>query len=190
MDKQLLTEKEKNLAGQIVWVALKAAAGNKPYRPAVPATPIFSAKMGVFVSLYQNGRLRGCIGNFAPAVGLAQNLADMARAAALDDPRFLPLTATELRDLEVEISVLSPLQKIIDPKLIKVGKHGVYVRQGGHSGVYLPQVATEAGWNRKEFLNSVCRDKAGLAADAWRGGSIDIFIFTAQIFSATPPAEK
>lgn len=105
----------------------------------------------------------------------------MAVAAAFEDPRFRPVTAAEMKDLEMEISVLSPLARIEDPEKIAVGTHGIYLRKGGRSGLLLPQVATEYGWDRKTFLQQTCR-KAGLPEDAWQDEDIEIYIYSAEIF--------
>ena len=107
----------------------------------------------------------------------------MAVEAAVNDPRFMPLTKEELNSIEIEISVLSPLQKIADPGEIQIGKHGVLIRKGYRSGVFLPQVATETGWSREEFLSNLCAHKAGLAPSAWKDSSTEIYIFTAEVFS-------
>jgi len=87
-----------------------------------------------------------------------------------------------MKEVDIEISALSPMEKINDPEKIEVGKHGVLVRRGFTSGVYLPQVATETGWNREQFMNSLCAHKAGMPSDAWKKGDCDIFIFTAEVF--------
>jgi AmmeMemoRadiSam system protein A len=105
----------------------------------------------------------------------------MAVAAAFQDPRFKPLTKGEYSKLEVEISVLTPLVRIEDPGKVKVGTHGIYMRRGGRSGVLLPQVATEQGWNREEFLDATCR-KAGLPEKSWKEKDTEIYVFTAQVF--------
>jgi len=105
----------------------------------------------------------------------------MAVAAAFDDPRFPPLKAEELKDLELEISVLSPLKKIRDIHEIEVGKHGLYIVRGYHSGLLLPQVAIEYGWDRETFLEETCY-KAGLPPDAWRDAQTEIYVFSADYF--------
>jgi len=107
---------------------------------------------------------------------------DMAVEAATGDPRFPAVTPGEMKDIDIEISALSPLEKIKDPEKIVMGKHGVVVKSGFASGVYLPQVATETGWNREEFMNSLCGQKAGMAPDAWKKGKCDIYVFTAEVF--------
>jgi AmmeMemoRadiSam system protein A len=105
----------------------------------------------------------------------------MAQAAAFDDPRFDPLAIQELKDLDLEISVLTPLQKMKDAKEIEVGRHGLYIKKGLYSGLLLPQVATEYKWNPVTFLEETCR-KAGLGRNAWQDKDAEIFLFSADIF--------
>jgi AmmeMemoRadiSam system protein A len=107
----------------------------------------------------------------------------MAVEAAVNDPRFASLGEGELKDIEIEVSVLTPLERINDPDKIKMGLHGVLVRRGFNSGVFLPQVATETGWSRDEFMSNLCSHKAGLPADAWKDKSTEVYIFTAEVFS-------
>ncbi|MFH1505055.1 MAG: AmmeMemoRadiSam system protein B [Candidatus Omnitrophota bacterium] len=138
--------------------------------------------MGVFVTLHKQGRLRGCIGNIIGREPLYQGVRDMAVAAASQDPRFAPVVEGELKDIDIEISALSPLKKITNPDEIIAGTHGVLVKDSFRSGVYLPQVATETGWSREEFMNSLCAQKAGMEPDAWKKGECEIYIFTAEVF--------
>lgn len=145
--------------------------------------PAFQEKLGAFVTLRKDGQLRGCIGNMVGIQPLYLTIRDMAVEAAANDPRFEALSADELKDIQIEISVLSPLEKVASPEDIVMGKHGVMVRNGFRSGVFLPQVATETGWSREEFLNTLCQQKAGLPPDAWKDKSTELFIFTAEIFS-------
>jgi AmmeMemoRadiSam system protein A len=107
---------------------------------------------------------------------------DMAIAAATEDPRFPAMASGELDDVDIEISVLSPMERVYDPTEIVTGKHGVMVRSGWRSGVYLPQVANEAGWDRDQFMNSLCAHKAGIPADAWKTGKCEMYVFTAEVF--------
>ncbi|MGB9598768.1 MAG: TIGR00296 family protein, partial [Minisyncoccales bacterium] len=107
---------------------------------------------------------------------------EMAIAAATEDRRFYPVQAFELPDIHYEISVLSPLQKIDDWQKIEAGKHGVQIRKGLISGVFLPQVATENNWSREEFLENLCLQKLGLPANCYKDKDAEIYIFTAQIF--------
>jgi len=140
-------------------------------------------EFGAFVTLHEHGQLRGCIGNLIGRDPLYLTVRDMAVEAATGDPRFAPVQLSEIKDVEIEISVLSPMQRIDDVNLIEMGKHGVLVRQGSRSGVYLPQVAIETGWTKEEFLSSLCAQKAGLAPDAWKDKNTQIYIFSAEVFS-------
>lgn len=138
-------------------------------------------KQGAFVTITKKGQLRGCIGNFVSENSLHQTVQDMAIAAATQDPRFPPLSRKELKSIELEISVLSPLREIKDINEIKVGVHGIYLTKGIYRGVLLPQVATEYGWDRKTFLEHTCL-KAGLPTDAWKEENAKIEVFSAQVF--------
>lgn len=136
---------------------------------------------GAFVTLTRNGALRGCIGTFVAEYPLFKTVARMAREAAFSDPRFPPVGKDELPDLEVEISVLTPMQKIEDPQTVKVGEDGLYIRQGMFAGVLLPQVPVDYGWDREKFLQQTCL-KAGLPPGAWKEKSTELYIFQAEIF--------
>lgn len=138
---------------------------------------------GAFVTLHEHGQLRGCIGNILGQGPLFLTVRDMAIASATEDPRFRPVPEDELGKLEIEISVLSKPWKIKDPKEVELGVHGVIVSRGARKGLFLPQVATEQGWNREELLTYLCAEKAGLAPDAWKDPSTIIEVFTAQVFS-------
>ncbi len=139
---------------------------------------------GAFVTIHKQGGLRGCIGNILGRGPLYRTVRDMAIAAATQDPRFDPVQAEELKDLDVEVSVLSKPRVIQDVDEIVMGKHGVIVSQGPwRQGVFLPQVAAETGWSKEEFLNQLCAQKAGLARDAWKDPKTKIEIFTAQVFA-------
>ena len=145
-----------------------------------------NAHCGCFVTLKNKGRLRGCIGQFTsegPLIGL---VAEMAKASATGDPRFFadPITAGELADLDIEISVLSPLQQTDDPLSLRLGIDGIYIKKGPASGCFLPQVATETGWSKEEFLSCCCAHKAGLASDAWKEPDTEVYFFTADVFGA------
>ncbi len=140
-------------------------------------------EMGAFVTLRERGQLRGCIGNLVGQEPLYLTVRDMAIEAATGDPRFPPVTLDELKDIEIEISALSPLKKIESTDEIKMGVHGVIVKSGFRSGVFLPQVATETGWSKEQFLSELCEGKAGLSRDAWKDKNTEIYIFTAEVFS-------
>jgi AmmeMemoRadiSam system protein A len=133
--------------------------------------------------LHEHGRLRGCIGNIVTDTALYITVRDMAIASATSDPRFRRLKPEELSKVKIEISALSPLEKISSVDEIKLGTHGVLLKNGFRSGVFLPQVATETGWSKEEFLTNLCVEKAGLAPDAWKDKTTEIYIFSAQVFS-------
>ncbi len=139
------------------------------------------AHCGAFVTLNKYGQLRGCIGQMISDRPLIETVRNMAVSAARHDYRFPPVTASELSDISIEISVLSPLKRIRDISEIELGKHGIYIVKGIRSGVFLPQVATETGWDLENFLGHCARDKAGIGWDGWKDA--DIFIFTATVFS-------
>lgn len=149
-------------------------------------TPVFEVEdrelletCGAFVTLHKSGALRGCIGVFESNGPLYKTVVEMALAAATQDPRFMPVDLMELSEIDIEISVLSPLEKIDDPTAIEVGRHGIYIVKEPHRGVLLPQVAVEHGLDRVAFLEQTCL-KAGLPKDAWLEGA-DILIFEAEI---------
>ncbi len=138
-------------------------------------------RRGAFVTLTKHGQLRGCIGYIQPIKPLAEAVQDMAIAAATKDMRFSPVTGNELKEIEIEISVLSKLEKVKDVDEIKIGRDGLYIIKGWRSGLLLPQVATDWGWNREQFLEQVCQ-KAGLPKDAWREKDAVLYRFSAEIF--------
>ncbi len=139
--------------------------------------------MGAFVTLNEHGELRGCIGNLIGNQPLYLTIRDMAVEAAVSDPRFLPVKLIDLANIEIEVSALSPMERVDSADKIILGKHGVLVRKGFRSGVFLPQVATETGWSKEEFLSNLCSHKAGLSPDAWKDKSVELYIFTAEVFS-------
>jgi AmmeMemoRadiSam system protein A len=149
------------------------------------ASPLLGENRGVFVSLHRQGRLRGCIGYLEAVKPLEQAVVEMAAAAAFQDPRFRPLRAEELADLDVEISVLTPMQRLDRMENIEIGKHGLYIEKGSHRGLLLPQVAVEYRWDRTMFLEQTC-GKAGLSPQAWKDPDARIYTFTADIFSDHP----
>lgn len=138
--------------------------------------------LGAFVTLHKNGQLRGCIGNMVGSGPLYKTVANMAVEAATADPRFGSVSAAEIDKIDIEISVLSRMKRVKDASEIKIPGHGVLVRRGFRSGVYLPQVADETGWNKEEFLTSLCGHKAGLSPDAWKEPDTELYVFTAEVF--------
>lgn len=141
--------------------------------------PALQCHCGCFVTIRKEGVLRGCIGSFVSDKPLYELVRMMAIAAATNDPRFYPMRPADLDDFSIEISVLSPLEKIASPDHIKVGTHGIYIIKNSCHGVLLPQVAVEYGWDRNTFLSQACL-KAGLKPEDWKEGA-DIMIFSAQI---------
>jgi len=153
--------------------------GQDPPRLEVTEPRLLEAR-GVFVTLHKKGMLRGCIGFIKPVMPLHKATADCAISAAVKDYRFTTLRKEELKDIDIEISALTPLRKIKDINEILVGEHGLYISRPPYSGLLLPQVATEYGWDRETFLEQTCR-KAGLPENAWEKGA-EIYIFSAQVF--------
>ena len=176
-----LTAEEKQTLRQVARTAIESRlkGENSPRGDILNET--FKERRGAFVSLHSHGQLRGCIGRIQPTQPLQQIVEEMAVAAAFEDPRFPPLTLKELQDLELEISVLTPLQRIKDVQEIEIGKHGLYIKKGFYAGLLLPQVATEYNWNRVTFLEETCR-KAGLPQNAWKEKDAEIYLFSADIF--------
>ena len=156
-----------------------AAFGEQP--PEAPRDGVYARRAGAFVTLHAGGDLRGCIGQAEPRDPLGEVIVHCARAAALEDPRFPPVAPSEVAALDIEVSVLTPPERLADLSSVVVGRHGLIVSRGGRRGLLLPQVPVEWGWTREEFLAHVCR-KAGLAADAWQHGA-EVLAFEAEIFS-------
>jgi AmmeMemoRadiSam system protein B/AmmeMemoRadiSam system protein A len=152
---------------------------NEVYRPETE-NPKFLGPKGAFVTLKKKGELRGCIGFIEPVLPLHQTIVQATIYAASKDSRFSPVSSSELKEIELEISVLTPPQKIDDPREVKVGKHGLIIAKGNRRGLLLPQVPVENGWSRLTFLQRTCQ-KAGLPLDAWKAGA-DIYIFEAIVF--------
>lgn len=140
--------------------------------------PQFKADGAVFVTIKKNGALRGCVGHVQPVMSLSQSVIKNAISASSSDQRFQPLKKEELKDIEVEVSILSPLLPLKDTESIQIGKHGLVIRKGGQSGILLPQVATEFGWDKNTFLEMVCM-KAGLPKGAWKDA--ELHTFTAEV---------
>jgi len=148
--------------------------------------PQLNAHCGCFVTLKNKQRLRGCIGRFISEIPLIELVVEMAKASATGDMRFFadPITAGELEKLDVEISVLSPLERTSDPLSLRPGVDGIYIKKGRASGCFLPQVASETGWSKEEFLSYCCAHKAGLSPNAWKDPETEVYFFTAEVFGA------
>ena len=164
---------------------VEAAVHRRPAQKPHSDDPELNKPCGCFVTLKNGEDLRGCIGQFIADSPLIEMVAEMARASATGDPRFFadPVTAGELPQLDIEISVLSPLKKTDDPLSLRLGIDGIYIKRGFANGCFLPQVATETGWSKEEFLSYCCSHKAGLPPDAWKDKKTNVFLFTAEIFN-------
>ena len=188
-----LSADDKLVLGRIARQSLAAALAGKDYLPdpGLAASPGLRERRGCFVTLRKYGALRGCLGCFSSSEPLYLAVAAYARHSALDDPRFAGsrLSLGDLPEVEMEISALAPLRPCSDPENISLGLHGIQVSRGGRSGCFLPQVAEETGWSVEEFWGHCCRDKAGLAWDAWRDPATSLMTFTAEVFPcpALPP---
>ena len=174
------------LAQLAIGAAVRGQGRREPLRMA-EATPHLREARGAFTTLHENGNLRGCIGYVLAVAPLEQTIRETARAAALEDSRFPPVSEDELERLQVEISVLSPMFRIA-PEDVVVGRHGLMISHEGRRGLLLPQVPEEWGWDRETFLAQTCR-KAGLPADSWKRGA-KIEAFTAEVFGETEPGES
>jgi AmmeMemoRadiSam system protein A len=177
---QLNTEQKKTLL-DIAKKTIKSAVDKKSIPDFKIIDPVLNLKCGAFVTIHKNGNLRGCIGNIIGITALYKTITKMAVEAALHDPRFGPVRSAELGDIDIEISVLSPFEKITDINLIEVGVHGLFIKDGFYQGLLLPQVATEYNWDVKQFLEHTCA-KAGLPGDCYKGKNCEIFIFSATVF--------
>ena len=175
-----LTDEERSLLLQTARRTLEEYLTSGRKLEADVGAPALQRPRGAFVTLHKQGRLRGCIGTFEAQGPLLQTVQRMAIAAATTDPRFDSVQGGELPELDLEISVLSPLQKV-SAEEVEVGVHGIYVTRGFKRGVLLPQVATENNWDRETFLNHTCL-KAGLPSSAWRDADVTIEAFSAEVF--------
>jgi AmmeMemoRadiSam system protein A len=164
---------------------LEAAVRGEPQPQVESDNPRLQLPGGCFVTYRTGGRLRGCIGCFEAPAPLYSTIAEYARASALSDPRFIGnrITPDELAEVQIEVSVLSPRERMENPLDLELGVHGIHVRRGGRSGCFLPQVATDHGMSKEQFLAECCAGKAGLAPDAWRDPETEVQVFTAQVIS-------
>ncbi len=172
------TEDERRFLLRLAHQSIDYALDGRPFSPESANTHL-TEQRGAFCTLYVNRQLRGCVGYIFPVTPLIRTVAETARAAAFDDPRFPALTRNEAITLKISLSVLSPLFPI-QPEQVEVGVHGLLVNFLGRRGILLPQVPTEHSWDRQTFLEQTCV-KAGLPADAWKQGA-KLEAFTAEIF--------
>lgn len=177
-----LTDADKKQLKEIALQSIKDSLDSKPIaRPTLHSQlSILNSKCGAFVSLHKYGRLRGCIGHFGQDYPLHEIVAEMARAAAFEDPRFTPVTREELDDIDIEISVLTPMRRIQSIDEFELHRHGIYIRKGFRSGTFLPQVADEVNWTKEEFIGHCSQDKAGLGWDGWRDA--ELYVYEAIVF--------
>lgn len=183
-----LSADDKRILKQIAMTSIKDSLDGKTvgsWQLALSSLPkansqMLTAKCGAFVSLHKQGRLRGCIGHFGEDVPLCEIVAEMARAAAFEDPRFLPVTKEELDDIDIEISVLTPMRRIQSLDEFELHRYGIYIRKGYRSGTFLPQVADEVNWTKEEFVGHCSQDKAGLGWDGWKDA--ELYVYEAIVF--------
>ena len=179
----VLSEEDKKMLKDIALQSIKDSLNGKSESVRVSLLqkyPMLSKKCGAFVSLHKHGRLRGCIGHFGEDYPLHEIVAEMARAAAFEDPRFMPVTRDELDDIDIEISVLTPMRRIQSLDEFQLHRHGIYIKKGRRSGTFLPQVADEVNWTKEEFVGHCSQDKAGLGWDGWRDA--ELYVYEAIVF--------
>ena len=180
----ILSDKEKGLLKEIALQSIKDSLNGKGVAEVDASLfrlhPALKEKCGAFVSLHKQGHLRGCIGHFGEDVPLHEIVAEMARAAAFEDPRFHPVRRDELADIDIEISVLTPMRRIQSLDEFKLHRHGIYIRKGRRSGTFLPQVADEVNWTKEEFVGHCAQDKAGIGWDGWRDA--ELYVYEAIVF--------
>lgn len=176
-----MNESEKKYLLELGRNTIAAKLDGRAHEVESPDSDELNSPCGAFVTIKCGGKLRGCIGNIRASKPLYETVREMAEAAATQDPRFPSMRRNELDGAHIEISVLSPFEKVSSPDEIEVGRDGLYITKGMRSGLLLPQVATEWGWDRNTFLSQTCY-KAGLPLDAWKHPDTEIFRFTAEVF--------
>ena len=175
-----LSGDEKQMLKEIALTSIKDSLDGKRIADPTSLTATLKQKCGAFVSLHKQGRLRGCIGHFGEDMPLHEIVAEMARAAAFEDPRFMPVTRGELDDINIEISVLTPMRRIQSLDEFELHRHGIYIRKGYRSGTFLPQVADEVNWTKEEFVSHCAQDKAGIGWDGWKDA--ELYVYEAIVF--------
>ena len=182
----MLNENQRNILLKAAQDTVEAVISGRVGKVIATDDADLNSHCGCFVTLRNHGDLIGCIGHFTSDKPLIELIADMAKASCSQDNRFFsnPITENELEQLDIEISVLSPLEKTDDPLSLRLGTDGIYIKKGLASGCFLPQVATETGWSKEEFLSYCCAHKAGLSSDAWKDKDTEVYLFSAEIFGA------
>ncbi len=179
----VLSDGDKKVLKEIALQSIKDSLDGKSVSVRVSQMqeyPMLSKKCGAFVSLHKHGHLRGCIGHFGEDTPLYEIVAEMARAAAFEDPRFMPVSREELDDIDIEISVLTPMRRIQSLDEFELHRHGIYIRKGYRSGTFLPQVADEVNWTKEEFVGHCSQDKAGLGWNGWKDA--ELYVYEAIVF--------
>jgi AmmeMemoRadiSam system protein A len=184
----MLSESEKHLLLQIARQSVEAVVNKRGVPRIQISQPALREHRAAFVTLHEHQELRGCIGYVDPIKPLWETVQDAAAKAALDDPRFSSVQPEELREIEIEISVLSPLKEIGSAEEIEIGRHGVVVELGRHRGLLLPQVAVSMGWDKETFFLQTLR-KSGLPPALWKSSELRTFTFSAEVFSETPVSQ-
>lgn len=177
----MLSDENKRFLLQLARDSMAAFAAGQALRDPANVPDGVQAVLGAFVSLHKDEQLRGCIGYVEGIKPLWQAVRDLAIEASARDPRFAPVKGGEAEQIDIEISVLGPLEPIDGPDEIEIGTHGLLIRRAGRSGLLLPQVAAEYAWSRERFLEQTCW-KAGLPLDAWQGPGAEIYRFDAEVF--------
>jgi AmmeMemoRadiSam system protein A len=181
-----MNDQQKHALLKVAHDTVEAVVKRKPLPQIESDDPDLDTHLGCFVTLKNGDRLRGCIGQFIADKPLVNMVVEMAKASATSDPRFFadPITPEELPNLDIEISVLSPLKKTPEPLSLRLGVDGIYIKRGHFSGCFLPQVATDTGWTKEELLSYCCSHKAGLPSDAWKDPKTEVLLFTAEVFGS------
>lgn len=173
-DKQDLLELSRKTLDSFVYKVAGTKSDEKDFSTSL------NQKAGAFVTLKIDHTLRGCLGQFDPSQALYELIPELTISSAARDTRFTPVRSNEVKDISIEISILTPMRKIRNINEIELGKHGIYIKKDGNSGTFLPQVATETGWTLEEFLGHCARDKAHIGYEGWKNA--DIYIYEAIIF--------
>jgi AmmeMemoRadiSam system protein A len=184
-----LTREDKHTLLKIARSAIRSVLEGKPLPVLEIQNELLNRHSGVFVTLRIGEDLRGCIGYVEPVFPLTQATQTVAVKAAMEDPRFMPVKLSDLNKITIEISVLSELSDLQDVDKIEIGKHGLVIDSGYQRGLLLPQVATEYGWDQKQFLKHTAL-KAGLPPDAWKHKEVRIFTFTVEKFEESEFANE
>lgn len=176
-----LSDEEKSYLKDLVRASIESNLDSDPAAAPQPPTDKLTEHLGAFVTLKLGRNLRGCIGHIVGDKPVYETVWEMAQAAAFSDPRFPPLTRDEFERLEIEISILSPIEPCPDTAQIEPGRHGLVVRRGRQTGLLLPQVATEWGWDAKTFLAQTC-NKAGMEPTCYQDENTQVLWFEAEVF--------